>query len=528
MASPSYLKQRGPREIWHFQRAIPPDVKGKVDPELFKEKSLKTADRRAAEKLVRPFIVKTDAAIDRARALARTPDLVADLTPAERAELASAGGSAALFGEVQQDIKDHRLINTSADLISIVDDDFVAGRLEAQLRRLEGKTERAQLDELAQIIREKSRTLHKLGVVVDEIKTIAGASDPGLYDVVDDWKRTTNQPEQTVRQFTYAVRRFCEVNGDLPVRELTKDHIRTFADRLPELPAYVPRANLDLTFDSIVFLADRNGWDRLSAATIAKHLQGLRVIVKHAVARQFIEKDPFEGFRNVQAKGKKSDAAKAKRKPFTAPQLRHLLDTVTSLHKPSSDDYWVPHIAAYQGARLEEICQLDKADIQPVENVPCIRITDADDEDDGDTGKKVKNKNSVRTVPIHPKLLDMGFLDFVKLANRRSNDPKLFRFEADSRGRYGGAYGKRFGRLLRDKAKIEDSKITFHSTRHSWTDAARNAGVPFEMRAALAGRESEDGEIAPALASSEGDYGEGYSKRVLLEALAKVDPLKGA
>lgn len=524
---PRYLKTRGHRQVYHFQRAIPPDVKGLVDASLFREKSLGTADLRLAEKLARPLIVKTDDAIDHARAMKNVPNYSANLTPVEQRELEHAGGPIALHREIASDVVQHRFLDIGSAMSAIVPDDMLADRVSAQLARMEGKADAAQLAELSQIIREKARTLHKLGVVVDEIKGMTAAIDPGLHDVVADWAKKSNQPAQTVRQFTYAVRRFCEVNGDLPVKDLTKDHIRAFANRLPELPATVPVKHLELPFDDIVFLGQRKGWATLAPATVTRHLSGLRVIMGHAVSQGFVADNPFAGFRNVTPKGRKSDAKKKKRRSFTVPELKHLLATIDIEKSPRDDDYWPPLVSAYQGARLEEICQLDKADVIEVAGILCLRITDALDEEAGDTGKKLKTNASVRTVPVHPVLIEMGFLDFVRASQGRRDGPKLFRFEPDQRGRFGGPYGKRFARLLREKAKITDPKLVFHSFRHTWTDAARNAGLPFEIRAALAGRETEDdGTTDEALRSSEAGYGDGHSVKSLLEHLAKVDPLR--
>ncbi|TGP27967.1 MULTISPECIES: site-specific integrase [unclassified Mesorhizobium] len=509
-----YLKRRGKRGIWYFQRAIPPELKGKVDSKLFRDKSLETTDEHIAEKAARKLIVATDDAIDRARALAKAPDYVGNLTPAERSTLDEAGGIEFLRNEIASDAKQYRFLDAAAVMSALIPEDMFVDRIAAQLQRLDGKADSAQLAELSQIIREKARTLHKLGVVVDEIKDMTSVTDPGLYEVVNHWAESTKQPDQTKRQFTYAVRRFCEINGDMPVKELTKEHIRKFADRLPELPANVPVNKLDLTFDQIVFLGERKGWKTVSEATVTKHIQGLRAIVNHAVGQGFLDTNPFEGFRNVKAKGKKSDAKDDGRKPFSPTQLQHLFSTLSAEKTPRDDDFWVPYIALYQGARLEEICQLDKADFVTVNHVPCFRITDALDELAGDTGKKVKNSASVRTIPVHPRLLAMGFAQHVG----RSKGAKLFcSFEQDKRGRYGGPYGKRFARLLREKAEIADKQLVFHSFRHTWTDAARNAGVPVEIRERLAGREASKG--------SEKGYGEGFSPAVLLEHLAKVDPL---
>ena len=78
--------------------------------------------------------------------------------------------------------------------------------------------------------------------------------------------------------------------------------------------------------------------------------------------------------------------------------------------------FWIPLLGLYTGAWLNEICQLDVADVLEIENVWCISINA-----DGDPKKSVKNQYGCRDVPIHDNLVQLGFLDYVsqpKIVNR--------------------------------------------------------------------------------------------------------------
>lgn len=65
---------------------------------------------------------------------------------------------------------------------------------------------------------------------------------------------------------------------------------------------------------------------------------------------------------------------------------------------------WVPWLQCYTGARVAEITQLRKEDIIEEYGVYCLRVTPE--------AGSVKT-GEYRLVPIHPHLVDMGFLDFV-------------------------------------------------------------------------------------------------------------------
>lgn len=65
---------------------------------------------------------------------------------------------------------------------------------------------------------------------------------------------------------------------------------------------------------------------------------------------------------------------------------------------------WVPWLRAYSGARVGEITQLRREDIRYEKGVPVFRITPE--------AGTVKTKR-FRDVPVHPHLVEMGFLDYV-------------------------------------------------------------------------------------------------------------------
>ena len=78
--------------------------------------------------------------------------------------------------------------------------------------------------------------------------------------------------------------------------------------------------------------------------------------------------------------------------------------------------FWLPHLGLFTGARVNEICQLNpqtdiRADVRS--GVWFLDITD-DSESHKHVEKSVKTAGSRRKVPIHPKLLELGFLQYVE------------------------------------------------------------------------------------------------------------------
>ena len=74
------------------------------------------------------------------------------------------------------------------------------------------------------------------------------------------------------------------------------------------------------------------------------------------------------------------------------------------------DLQWLIYLACYSGCRLEELCQLARDDTRQVSGIWILDINDGD-------GRKIKNEYSRRLVPIHPVLINRGFLQYANDEN---------------------------------------------------------------------------------------------------------------
>lgn len=81
--------------------------------------------------------------------------------------------------------------------------------------------------------------------------------------------------------------------------------------------------------------------------------------------------------------------------------------------------FWAPLIAAYSGARQTEISQLYVSDIVLVDNIWVFNINEIGE------GKKIKNANAKRLIPVHSVLLELGLLKYVKSLKIKGRD-RLF------------------------------------------------------------------------------------------------------
>ncbi len=127
-----------------------------------------------------------------------------------------------------------------------------------------------------------------------------------------------------------------------------------------------------------------------------------------------------------------------------------------------SAHFWIPLLALFTGARLNELCQLDRADIVLIEGIWCIDIN-------RNGRKRLKNLSSVRIVPLHSTLInELSFLELVK----GSEETKLFPELKESPEGYGQSFSKWFNRTYRKNIGVGqgERRKDFHSFRHTFAN----------------------------------------------------------
>lgn len=175
-----------------------------------------------------------------------------------------------------------------------------------------------------------------------------------------------------------------------------------------------------------------------------------------------------------------------KRKPYDSDDLKRIFDLLP--FDPSQPHLaWVPLIAAYSGCRQGEICQLLVTDIKEAHGIHYMHITEEDD--NGNIVKTVKNENSRRLVPLHPVILDMGFLKYVEL--RKAQGKKvLFENQDRTRSHFKPLTGQYYSKLFQtfNRQKItDDPKKVFHSFRHLVHNELKQAGVASDLYHSITG-----------------------------------------
>lgn len=314
----------------------------------------------------------------------------------------------------------------------------------------------------------------------------AQKSGPTLSQLVEPWASEQGVVAKGVADHGSVARWFEDRIGALPVADITRRHVIEFKDKLRE--------------------------EGQSQQNIKVKLSRLRTLLGYAMRNLHCSDNPAQGV-TVQVK----DAEL--RPPFDFASLKKLFGSpvYSRGERPAQGRgdaaYWLPLLALYTGARLEELGQLRASDVRIVSyadesdvesSVWCIHIT-ANKAD----GLKLKNAGSDRLVPVHSILEACGFIRFANAA-QSENRLRLFpELRPDKYGRFTAKWGEWFGTYRRDVCGI-DPRIVFHSFRHTFKDNARHVGMAEGIQLQLMGHSA--GDVA-------GRYGAGYSLYQLVEAM---------
>ncbi|NBA95002.1 site-specific integrase [Pseudomonas sp. R5(2019)] len=157
-------------------------------------------------------------------------------------------------------------------------------------------------------------------------------------------------------------------------------------------------------------------------------------------------------------------------------QLRH------AQGRPGNAVYWLPVIAAYTGARREELAQLYIEDIHQHEGGSWfIRIID--DRPD----KSVKTDSSRREIPVHDDLIALGLL---KLVQGRTPGSRVFPQLIKVSDGFAGIVSKAWRPITQRCGVYQPGRHPLHAFRHSFKTLAREHGIPKEVSDWITGHAS--------------------------------------
>jgi integrase len=326
--------------------------------------------------------------------------------------------------------------------------------------------------------------------------------------------------EQTLRQAKKTFELTIEIVGDRPLDRYGRQEANKVKSVLQDLPADYGKAALFRGVAAPDILAidkQRNPtFERLSPRTVKRHLSVLSAFWKWEAREGVQLTNVFQGFSFPSAK-----RANEQREMWNTEDLRTLFAspvwmgsksasrrTEAGTHIIRDEKFWLPLIALFSGMRQEEICQLQVEDVRRVDNFWVFDLNPR-------PPRKLKNKNAIRMVPVHPDLISIGFFEFVgaqKHSGHTALFPGLEPGGADER--LGHSFSKWFARY-RQAIGIYRRGLDFHSLRHTATTLLYRADVPAALIDELTGH-ATPGETAR--------YSHGSTMKQRADAISQIQP----
>lgn len=318
-------------------------------------------------------------------------------------------------------------------------------------------------------------------------------NNPLIETAVELWFDARKQGATAINRHRVAVRRFVELFGNVPVREITRKTVGEYIDEITNLADH-----RKLPTDQRGGLANVEGLPRVSAKTVERHLVTIKAFLTFCKGKGWVAENVASGT----TPPKDTRPRANKRRSFTQEERQTILAQSVEENGENGDMTWLIRLAAYTGGRLEELAQLAQKNVRKVDGVWVIEIDDLD-------GRSVKSASSVRQVPLHPAIRDQ----FVQWVTRGRGKRVFMSFKAEH-GRYANRLSGHFARLM-DRAGLSDPRLVFHSWRHGLKRAMSDARVDVDARRAILGHAAKD---------THGEY-EGHSLKALADELARVPVL---
>ena len=562
---------------YRFRVTVPTDLRtvfGKREVKV----SLKTSDYDEARKQVRQLSAEFDRQVDAYRAILQSPTQLTDLSPdqiqemvrtwrdKELADVKSAAlpeNSSEAMQEIEYDLASMEDYDLDAQT-SVTDR---AARLLAEngvrleLRQFPGKlvsllqqpykvpTAAIGSDQFTVLVKairtaiidileaERGDVLGRTGLSPIANATVAREQqvpEPTGYPSVSlaDLKTHFDQSEKRAHRVangvkdkhTVAWRVLREVLGeDRQVATLRRKDFETILSIVKSMPPKIDDKFPDMGLLEAVEAAKERGMSTIAPRTINGYMDAIDRLMKHAVKSEMRPPIDISDLR-VEVPNWSQD----QRRPFTTDELNRIFFSflyVNSPDRPSdrktydpvprhSYQFWLPVIALFSGMRCGEIAQLLVSDIEVIDGVQCFLIRLSENNASPEFYKKLKNSSAERIVPVHPELAAIGFPAFVQ-GRKSSGDTRLFAdAKLGSDETFSQIPSQWFGRRL-TKMINKTKQTTFHSLRHNFRDATREAHLSEDTVCSLMGW-TKNGK------SMSFHYGSGLKASSLAEEIAKV------
>lgn len=305
---------------------------------------------------------------------------------------------------------------------------------------------------------------------------------------------------------------FTKIVGKTYFTDITHDDYTFYLQELQYLPDQNKYKRLYKENDplEVIRISKRDGLGGIKSQTIANKIINVNAFINYAVSQGYISEN------HLTSKIKYAKYANSKQTPRVDYRMEQLYNLfyksnwyTTELEKNFNEfpsRIWIPLLLLFNGFRLNEAAQLYLNQVVKRDGVWMFKIAIENEE------QRLKNAESKRTIPIHPKLIELGFLNYYS-QQLQTGRKRLFEdlYFTKDKG-YGQAFSKVFtnekfrAQWLEAETiqKIKDGIIMLdvHSFRHTFSSYLKGV-TEVDTREALMGHKISDsdyGKLKPKVA----------------------------
>jgi len=301
------------------------------------------------------------------------------------------------------------------------------------------------------------------------------------------------------------------IGGDMPIGKITYTDASCFRDNYNKLPkSRTSKERAAMSLDELIALDDPV---KNSANTVSQRLDTVRGLFDWLNKLNPTIRNPFK---TVTMK----DDVKAinKKQAFNDTDLYYIFSDKIWVQKDFNHpwEYWLPLIILYTGARVTEVCQLEKKDFETIDGIWCLSVNDVPTKDEkeeiwGGFKKRLKTKDSVRDIPVHSKLIELGLKKFVDASKGR-----IFPDIKAVAGKLAKEPCRRFNDFILPRTGVKVPFVkTFYSFRHTTLNHLKQQDITSEKRAQLAGHSTAS--------ITENTYGNVFNMSLMRDLVERLD-----
>ena len=306
-------------------------------------------------------------------------------------------------------------------------------------------------------------------------------------------KRIEGKKIKEIESDKRIVEEFIEIVGDIDFSTITKTEVSHYIDVQTKLPPNRKKSPKyrDLSIKEVMKLK-LSQKEIQTPQNINKRITKLSVFGNWGVRQGLLITNPFSGMKFSVKKQPHT------RQPFTADELRKIFKPETYLkwtihfsHPYRKDRvsnhlpyYWIFLLGIFSGMRTNEMCQILLSQVKKEKGIWFIFIEDSEE-------TKVKTENAIRKVPVHPQLIDLGFVDYVT-AQKKSKRGRLFWELSEDRDGFASHVSRHYNeRFLPAVGVWKKYTKVLYCTRHTFINKLYSEMVDENVIKVLVGHEKE-------------------------------------